>query len=393
MDFALSVATGTDWHGHEVADPRNVLLVLSEGRKGYARRVASWVRYHAAPESLGFRPNVLEALQTGKLGVFRHEEPLWLDPSGENKTASQTLQRLRQEAAARDVGLLVFDVFSDFAPGIEENSRAMGHTLKLLAPDRFPGTPSTIAVHHEGYSNSAQGRARGHSSLQGIADVRIAVDILAKDDDDRPTKTVIRLRNPKQKDEDPFRPIGLIIQKPYPELPAPLITGATAIIGAKAVPGVGGDGQLTANQRAVLRAVCDLLQSEDRGRPSEGRGPKTEKTEQRPDALLVSTAEIIEACRLPKTSAGDALNALVQADYLHKPKRGYYSLAPLGEDFDREDRAKTGSGFSQGDSVGPGGSTPLGGTRPVKSSVNGGGDVEISPKVVALIHGISEANR
>jgi hypothetical protein len=214
-DLAASLALGLDWHGHRIDRQRRVLFVLSEGRKGYSRRLASALRWKA-----NHHPEVVGHLRD--LPLFRHEAPLILDPRGK-ADRQESFRVLGKEIERLGIEVVVFDVFADFTPGLDENSREMGHAVKMLAPDVLPGKPVTILVHHEGHDN--KGRPRGTSAFLAAPDVRIAVDITGQDNPDVPTRSVIRLRNKKQKDEDPFRPFALVLEKPDPSLNAPIITG------------------------------------------------------------------------------------------------------------------------------------------------------------------------
>lgn len=171
LDLALSVATGKEWMGRDVA-PGPVLYIAAEGVGGLGARVAAWCEYNNVHELeqaafLATAVNLLDTHSTQALGdVLDERRPL----------------------------LTVIDTLARCSPGAEENSaRDMGRVVESLDTIRNrTGGGHVCVVHHAG--KDVEKGMRGSSALLG------AVDTVLELSGDR---NAIRMNVAKQKDAEP----------------------------------------------------------------------------------------------------------------------------------------------------------------------------------------------
>ena len=208
LDFAFAVATGDLWLGrHRVPRPRPVIYIPSEGRRGLNRRIRTLVDYRLD----GVIP---------KEGVefYIYDRPFDLA-----EREPRTLAQLAAYVRKMEAGLVVVDVLSDFAAGVDENSRDFGHAFARLRD--LPC--AVLAVHHSG--KDAKRGARGHSSLKGAADVEVfATATVLANPDGTPSRTVVNLQQTKNRNEDKAPDIAPYIAKPRPDS-TPAVMGIWAL--------------------------------------------------------------------------------------------------------------------------------------------------------------------
>ncbi len=170
VDWALSVATGCWWLGHEVtAGP--VLYLAAEGASGLYTRVEAWkkARNVCRPAGLDFLPGTVNLLDNG-----------WVAGLVELVDNTQPL-------------LVVIDTLARNMIGGDENSaRDVGLAINAADAVRQTSMATVLLVHHSGIDGS---RPRGSSALEGAADTIVE----CKRDDD-----VVALRCIKAKDAEAF---------------------------------------------------------------------------------------------------------------------------------------------------------------------------------------------
>jgi hypothetical protein len=152
IDWALSVATSSSWHGRSVATGP-VLYVIGEAAPGFGRRQAAWS----------------EANRVYGLDDF---DMRWL-PEPVNLLDPPQVDALELLARDRRPALIVFDTLARCMPGGDENGpRDMG--LVVDAADRFRRATGACVmfVHHTPKDGS---KPRGHSALEGAVSTSIVV--------------------------------------------------------------------------------------------------------------------------------------------------------------------------------------------------------------------------
>ena len=157
IDWACCIATGTEWRGNRVkAGP--VLVIIGEGRNGYARRLAAWAKANET------------SLQGAPLHVSNMATQL-TDP-----TASIELGAVVAEFARTygDPVLIVVDTLArNFGPGDENSSRDMQAAIATCDLLRDATKASVVLVHHVG--KDASRGARGSGALLGAVDCEYSV--------------------------------------------------------------------------------------------------------------------------------------------------------------------------------------------------------------------------
>jgi hypothetical protein len=146
LDWALCVATGLPWFGHEVKR-RPVVYVAAEGKAGLGVRVRAWSYAH------GLRD----------LSLVRFL------PEAVNLRDAATIAKARRTLAdlPERPGLLVVDTVARTMPGADENAaKDMGEFITGL--DGLRHEDAALGVHHSGRDAKHE---RGSTALRGAADM------------------------------------------------------------------------------------------------------------------------------------------------------------------------------------------------------------------------------
>lgn len=185
LDWALSIATGREWHGRRVQQ-RRVVYVVAEGGGGVGKRINAWMRHHSVSD-IDTAFFALEAVQ------MRNRDDV--------DTLLLRISELREPKPA----LVVLDTFARCFVGGEENSaKDVGEFVEAAARiQRFTGA-AVLIVHHvgKGMKNVSE---RGSSALRAAADVMM---MLRRDR----ANGLLVLENSKQKDGEEFPPIYMRLQ-------------------------------------------------------------------------------------------------------------------------------------------------------------------------------------
>lgn len=173
LDWALCIASGTDWMGHAVEQCR-VLYIAAEGAYGLRKRVKAWRALHpdAWPDD-----NIRLIIDPVQLGEPAHLDALLDD--------------------AKNFDVVVVDTVARCSVGMEENSaKDMGRLIDALYKLRdahSEGGTTVIPVHHTGHDKS---RARGSSALPAGVDAVFLTEAAEP-------HTLITLKSTKRKDGPP----------------------------------------------------------------------------------------------------------------------------------------------------------------------------------------------
>ncbi|AIP27897.1 AAA domain protein [Burkholderia thailandensis E264] len=159
IDWSCCIATGTDWHGQDVA-PGAVFYIVGEGQKGFNRRLFAWEKANDV------------SLHTAPLYLWQSPVPL-SDPNSVKRLADDITKAASENEPPR---MIVIDTLARNIGGADENSnRDMGLLMNLLDTHlRLPFNASVVIVHHSG--NGDKDRLRGASGLTGAVDYEYRVD-------------------------------------------------------------------------------------------------------------------------------------------------------------------------------------------------------------------------
>lgn len=150
LDWALCVATGATWLGHDTLHAP-VVYVSGEGGGGLARRVSAWQSSRQQ-----FQPNLYFVIGTVQL------------------TQREDVVALRDDVAQVGAKLVVVDTLARAMSGADENdSGDMGLVVQGLDWIRRDQGCAGLVVHHSGVE---KGRPRGSTALFGAADTQVRVE-------------------------------------------------------------------------------------------------------------------------------------------------------------------------------------------------------------------------
>ena len=186
LDMACCIASGIAWHGHEIATPGGVLVILLEGQGSYRKRLRAWALEQGFTEG---SPDL----------------PVWICPNPLSLLDDH--RRLKTWIAEAEVNLgtavrhVVVDTFSLALGSGDENSNADVSRALANADEATEGR-GMIYVHHPGHGEAL--RERGAYQFRANADVRIVVERSDENRGDLVTVSCV-----KQKDDEEFAPIVL----------------------------------------------------------------------------------------------------------------------------------------------------------------------------------------
>ena len=244
LDMAMSIAAGTDWHGHKVRQGA-VLYLATEGSFSFKNRMA------ALKDDRGLTDNVPLIARADMVNLLDQEADL-------AELAALADEIIEQHGPLR---LIVVDTLARAMAGGNENAPDdMGKLLNNVEALRQGTDAFVLLVHHTG-KDEAKG-ARGHSSLKGAADTIL---LLSKRDDD-----LLELKSDKQRDMAPPRPKAFRLETVVCGMDEDLDEVTTCVVRAadaaelKAKPKPGG-----ANQELLMECYRQL-RLEGIGEPNPG---------------------------------------------------------------------------------------------------------------------------
>ena len=244
LDMAMSIAAGTDWHGHKVRQGA-ALYLATEGSFSFKNRMA------ALKDDRGLTDNVPLIAPADMVNLLDQEADL-------GELAALADEIIEQHGPLR---LIVVDTLARAMAGGNENAPDdMGKLLNNVEALRQGTDAFVLLIHHTG-KDEAKG-ARGHSSLKGAADTIL---LLSKRDDD-----LLELKSDKQRDMAPPRPKAFRLETVVCGMDEDLDEVTTCVVRAadaaelKAKPKPGG-----ANQELLMECYRQL-RLEGIGEPNPG---------------------------------------------------------------------------------------------------------------------------
>ena len=244
LDMAMSIAAGTDWHGHKVRQGA-ALYLATEGSFSFKNRMA------ALKDDRGLTDNVPLIARADMVNLLDQEADL-------AELAALADEIIEQHGPLR---LIVVDTLARAMAGGNENAPDdMGKLLNNVEALRQGTDAFVLLIHHTG-KDETKG-ARGHSSLKGAADTIL---LLSKRDDD-----LLELKSDKQRDMAPPRPKAFRLETVVCGMDEDLDEVTTCVVQAadaaelKAKPKPGGPNQ------EMLMECYTQLRLEGIGEPNPG---------------------------------------------------------------------------------------------------------------------------
>ncbi|WP_436527004.1 AAA family ATPase [Actinoplanes sp. HUAS TT8] len=241
VDWACHVAAGTaEWRGRKVT-AGDVLYVVAEGARGFAKRVTAWsARHGVSPDRLHILPMPVQAR-----GVS-------------NRDLSEDWLALIEVAAELEPAMVVLDTQARMTVGLEENSATdMGLWVKAVDDLKAATGACILVVHHTGRNG---GDARGSSAIDAAQDMEWKVDRKpgelratlrcdkSKDGDDRQRFAFVMDVIPVGRDEDGDEITSLVLGDEVD-------TGFVVQQGIAVLETISAEGESLSNQEWILRTL------------------------------------------------------------------------------------------------------------------------------------------
>jgi hypothetical protein len=181
VDWTMSIATGSSWHGCRVS-PGRVLYIAGEGRTGVIRRMRGWCDHYE-----------------------REAEGVFLGRSSVQLVLPSDTDRLAEYLNGEKWALIVIDTLArNYGPGSENDQETMNAAIASADRVREQTGACVLLVHHTPLDGRDEGklRPRGSSALSGAADAICGCQY------DKDSK-VITVTSIKQKDAPNPEPLFL----------------------------------------------------------------------------------------------------------------------------------------------------------------------------------------
>ncbi|GAA4650843.1 helicase RepA family protein [Kistimonas scapharcae] len=177
VDLAACIATGKQWHGHDVRQGA-VFYIVGEGLSGLKRRFRAW--------TITYDVDMSECPLLMSDGAVDLMSPTAME------SLSEQIEQMVDEAKATPV-LIIFDTLARNSTGNENNNSEMGLLVRQVDQLIKRFNCSALLVHHTGHSDGL--RARGASSLKGAVDAEYHI---RRDGD----SNLVTISNTKMKDSE-----------------------------------------------------------------------------------------------------------------------------------------------------------------------------------------------
>ena len=157
LNWALSVASGTEWMHGKCTYPGNVVYIIGEGLDEFGKRIKAWLEHRGLAladiqDRIRFVPEAVQLLDEAQIEAF--------------------LKGLA-EAFAEPPVLIIVDTLSRSLVGIDEDkAQFMTQAIHAVEVIHEQTQAAVLALHHAPYNAD---RGRGSSTLPGALDTIVGV--------------------------------------------------------------------------------------------------------------------------------------------------------------------------------------------------------------------------
>lgn len=178
VDLGLCVATGTPFHGKQIAKSGPVVYILGEGKNGFSRRCQAWGIHN---------------------GVDYHDAPFFVSTIPAAFLYAESVEQVATAIAKVKPVLIIVDTLArNYGPGDENSTADMNKFISALDYIRRPYNATMLVVHHTGHGEKE--RSRGAYTLKCGLDFEY---MIARD----PSGIVV-LESKKMKDAEKPEPMA-----------------------------------------------------------------------------------------------------------------------------------------------------------------------------------------
>lgn len=184
LDWALSMASGRDWHGKPTA-PARVLYVLGEGKSSLLKRMQAWIHYH----------------QIDRTGIAKIEDNFKVAFDVPQMASKASVDNLLAglEAEGYSPNVIVIDTFARSFVGLDENSQK-DTGVWVESADRLRQLGYTVIFLHHTAKNTEFGmKYRGSTAIMGAMDTAFTL----QKDGSSPNRSILSCTKQKDHDEGP----------------------------------------------------------------------------------------------------------------------------------------------------------------------------------------------
>ncbi len=273
IDWAMSIATGEDWHGKEIKQPGTVLYISGEGNNNILKRFQGWLNHNDVSAD---DANLLLSQR-----VFRL-------PTDQNNIIEAVISAM-QEHGYPNVSSIILDTYIRTLDGDENSSVDAAKYIAAADEIKERFSCAVVVIHH---TNRNETRMNGSNTLLKNAD---CVYLLDGDSDDM--QSVKSLTCTEMKDAAKPLPIGFMFKRielpgiyADPDCPedgwestlVPVATDAPPKVskGSKAAKGK--------NPKAAMVVLHSLIDAQRRNLELSGHNP---------DQAQVMLTHWIESCK------------------------------------------------------------------------------------------------
>ena len=160
IDWALSIATGTSWHGHKVKKGW-VLYIFGEGSRGAPNRLKAWCKYHN-------RRNNME-------NFYCEVYPTNLDDKEQANLLINDIQNVKDKTGENPKLVVIDTLNKNFGAGNENETKDMTHFFNNIERGiKLNFDCSVLVVHHTVKNNSKE--YRGSGVIKGSVDFSYRIE-------------------------------------------------------------------------------------------------------------------------------------------------------------------------------------------------------------------------
>ena len=208
VDIAACIATGKQWHGHDVKQGA-VFYIAGEGKEGLKRRFRAW--------------EIANEVDTLPYPLFQSSEAADILNISSVTKLTRLITEICKESGEKPKLIIIDTLARNFGGGNENDTRDMNMFIRHIDAIRATWECTVLVVHHTGHASSDRGR--GSSALKAALDSEYQI----KRDGD---SNVVTVNCTKMKDAEPPKPLnlelkgvdlGVLDEKGYPVTSAVLV--------------------------------------------------------------------------------------------------------------------------------------------------------------------------
>lgn len=182
LDMVLSVASGKDYHGHQV-NQGTCFYIAGEGHNGFARRCIAWANSHGVDLS--------------NVPFFKSNKAVVMNDPHAVEMMHQTIKELSNQFGAPSI--VCIDTVARSMGGDENSTKDMNEFIKQVDKIKDEHGCTVLLAHHTGVATKE--RARGSSALLGALDCEFKIE---RFNDTTTTVTFTKMKDAEEPEQMAF---------------------------------------------------------------------------------------------------------------------------------------------------------------------------------------------